>query len=70
MRIVEVCLLNSRPGVEHWGGAALAGLGKYLDVLVWGAPEPGGGGGDELILGNETVALNGSGMWFNGVAQA
>lgn len=67
-----MCLLNSRPGADHWGGAALAGLGSYLDVVVWGAPEPGGGGGgdNEAILGNETVALNGSGTWVGGVAQA
>lgn len=68
MRIVEVCLLNSRPDTEHWGGAALAGLSSYLDVVVWGAPEPGG---DEAILSNETVSLNnGSGAWVTGVSQA
>ena len=41
MRIVEVCLLNSRPGEKHWGGAALAGLGRFLDVVIGGAPDAG-----------------------------
>ena len=65
MRITEVCLLNSRPDAEHWGGAALAGLGRYLDVIIWGSPVSGG---DEAGLGNETVALDGPGAWINGVS--
>ncbi|KAL9066008.1 MAG: hypothetical protein Q9161_007859 [Pseudevernia consocians] len=66
MRITEVCLLNSRPDVEHWGGAALAGLGSYLDVIIWGSPQSGG---SEAGLGNETVALDESGAWITGDSQ-
>lgn len=58
MRITEVCLLNSRPDVEHWGGAALVGISRFLDVLVWGTPISGGNDG---MQSNETVELNASG---------
>lgn len=66
MRITESCLLDSRPDVEHWGGAALAGLGKHLDVVLWGALMPDG---SEAVPGNETAVLNDSGKWVNGVSQ-
>ena len=65
MRIIEVCLLNSRPDVTHWGGAALAGSRSYLDVIVWGVAIPSGNGGG---VENETVALNISGTWLTGVS--
>lgn len=67
MRITEVCILNSRPDVTHWGGAALAGVGRFLDVIVWGTPEAGGNEGG---LRNETVALTGSSVWVAGTSQS
>ena len=66
MRITESCLLNSRPDVQHWGGAALAGLRQHLDVVLFGTPTPGGSKADP---GNETVALSDSGKWVNGLSQ-
>ena len=66
MRIVEVCILNSRPDVEHWGGAAVAGSSSYLDIVVWGAPQSDGHGD---ALSNETLSLNGSGAWGTRVSQ-
>lgn len=66
MRIIEVCFLNSRPDTEHWGGTAVVGSSKYLDVVVWGAPDSGG---NEALLNNETVALNGSGAWIPRLSQ-
>lgn len=59
MRIIEVCLLNSNPDVEYWGGAALAGLNKYLDIVVWGSPSPG----------DNSAALNESGAWVTQISQ-
>ena len=53
IRVIEGCDLNSRPDVEHWGGAALAGLDSYLDVVVCGTPDSDG---NETYLYNETVA--------------
>ena len=65
MRITEVCILNSRPGVEHWGGAALVGLSRYLDVIILGTPISGGNKG---ALSNETVKMNESGDWVTGIS--
>lgn len=60
MRIIEVCLLNGRPDVKQWGGAAVVGLSGFLDVVVWGTPISGG---DEGVQSNETVDLSESGQW-------
>lgn len=65
MRITEVCILNSRPDIEHWGGAALVGLGRYLDVIIWGTPMAGG---NEGALSNETVELNDLGESVTGIS--
>ena len=65
MRITEVCILNSRPGVEHWGGAALVGSSRYLDVIIWGTPMSGG---NEGALSNETVELYESGELVTGIS--
>ena len=65
MRITEVCILNIRPDVEHWGGAALVGLSRYLDVIIWGTPMSGG---NEGALGNETVELNEAREWAIGIS--
>lgn len=64
MRIVEVCLLNSRPDLEHWGGAALAGLGSYLDVVIGGSPDAG----NDVGSINKTTAVNVSGECLDGVS--
>ena len=37
MRVIEVCLLGSRPGDEPSGGVAVAGTRNYLDVIIFGA---------------------------------
>ena len=60
MRITEVCLL-SRPDIEHWGGAAVVGLSRFLDVVVWGTPMSGG---NEGVQSNETLELTESGGWI------
>ncbi len=60
MRVIEVCILKGRPGVEQPGGVAVAGLSGQLDVVIWGAAESEGGVGGGGV-GNGTVALNGSG---------
>ncbi|CAF9938311.1 hypothetical protein IMSHALPRED_000756 [Imshaugia aleurites] len=65
MRVIEVCLLNGRPDVEHVGGAALTGLGRHLDVIVWGTSEPAGG---EDLLSNGTLTLNGSDVWVDQIS--
>ena len=66
LRIIEVCLLNSRPDVAHCGGAALAGQRNYLDVIMWGTPKYGG---NEAELTNQTISLNGSGAWVSDISQ-
>jgi hypothetical protein len=65
LRITEVCLLSSRRDIEHWGGAALAGSSRYLDVIVWGTPIYGGNNG---VQSNATVELDETGEWVTGVS--
>ena len=41
MRLVEVCLLGSRPGDEPSGGGAVAGRAGFLAVSIFGAWQSG-----------------------------
>lgn len=42
MRLIEVCLLGSKPGEEPWGGVAVTGSRRFLDVIIFGTTMRGG----------------------------
>ena len=67
LRIIEVCILIGRADERPPGGVGLGGMGGLLDIVIWGAPD---NPGNEGVLSNETVALNGSAAWIDRVAQS
>ena len=67
LRIVEVCILNSRADVRSSGGVGLGGRSGHLDIVVWGAPATHG---QEGYLSNQTAVLNGSDASFNPISQS
>ena len=67
MRLIEVCLLYGKPDVEQSGGRASAGAYRYMDVVIWGAPDSGGNGG---ALSNRTGTLAGPGPLLTEISQA
>ena len=57
MRLIEVCLLGSRPGEEPWGGVAVTGSRHFLDVIIFGTPQSGVIEGATVGSRNGTDAL-------------
>ena len=66
MRLIEVCLLGSRPGEEPWGGVAVTGSRNFLDVIIFGTALPVGIEGATVGLRNGTDALKQSGSMAAG----
>ena len=67
LRIIEICLLAAVVDEEPAGGIARIGMSRYLNVLVWGAPNTYGAEGTSS---NETIMLNASGAGVNLTAQS
>ena len=66
MRLIEVCLLGSRPGEEPWGGVAVTGSRNFLDVIIYGTPQLGVVEGVTVGSRNGTDALKQSGSVAEG----
>ena len=67
MRVIEVCLLGSRPGDEPLGGGAVAGRAGFLAVSIFGAWQPGVVEKGTVGSSNGTDALKLSVQWLREV---